>query len=33
VDERWVGENPPAHYAWHQGEGIDMTAARAKWGV
>ncbi|MBI2302163.1 MAG: phytanoyl-CoA dioxygenase family protein [Armatimonadetes bacterium] len=33
VDERWVGESPKAHYAWHQGEMKTMESARAEWGV
>ncbi len=33
TDERWVGKQPIGHYAWHQGEGVDMAAARARWGV
>ncbi len=33
VDERWVGENPPAHYAWTQGETVPMEAARKNWGI
>ena len=33
VDERWIGENPPAHYAWQQGETVPMEAAREKWGI
>ena len=37
VDERWVGENPIAHYRWKEGEGdtgpfmTSMKDARAKW--
>ena len=33
VDERWVGENPMAHYAWNEGEGVAMEDARKQWGV
>jgi ectoine hydroxylase-related dioxygenase (phytanoyl-CoA dioxygenase family) len=33
ADERWVGENPKAHYAWHSGETKPMDVARAEWGV
>jgi len=33
VDERWVGENPIAHYAWTKGETVPMAEARARWGV
>lgn len=33
VDERWIGENPIAHYAWTKGETIPMEEARKKWGV
>lgn len=33
VDERWIGENPIAHYAWQQGETVSMEAARKKWNV
>ena len=33
VDERWIGENPPAHYAWMQGETVTMEDARKKWQV
>src|SRR5205823_1275926 len=33
VDERWIGENPMAHYAWHQGEMVPMEEARKRWGV
>src|SRR5207248_10145214 len=33
IDERWVGENPKAHYAWHQGEMVPMEDARKRWGV
>lgn len=32
VDERWVGENPIAHYARHD-DSPTMEEARAKWGV
>jgi hypothetical protein len=33
VDERWIGENPPAHYAWTKGETVPMEEARRKWDV
>lgn len=33
VDERWVGENPMAHYAWTKGETVTMEEARKKWNV
>ncbi len=33
VDERWIGENPIAHYAWTQGPTIPMEEARKRWGV
>jgi hypothetical protein len=33
ADERWVGEDPIAHYAWTQGETVPMEDARKKWGV
>jgi hypothetical protein len=33
VDERWIGENPMAHYAWLQGETVPMEEARKKWNV
>ncbi|HLK57074.1 MAG TPA: phytanoyl-CoA dioxygenase family protein [Chthonomonadaceae bacterium] len=33
VDERWVGENPMAHYAWMKGETVPMEEARKKWNV
>ncbi|MCZ7647739.1 MAG: phytanoyl-CoA dioxygenase family protein [Planctomycetota bacterium] len=33
VDERWVGENPIAHYGWHKGETKSMETARKEWGV
>lgn len=33
VDERWMGEDPIAHYAWTKGETVPMEAVRAKWGV
>ena len=33
VDERWVGDNPPAHYAWQQGETVPMEEARKQWNV
>ncbi|MCC6442318.1 MAG: phytanoyl-CoA dioxygenase family protein [Armatimonadetes bacterium] len=33
ADERWIGENPIAHYAWTKGEMISMEEARRRWGV
>lgn len=33
VDERWIGDNPIAHYGWNIGETVTMADARAKWGV
>ncbi|MBI2193043.1 MAG: phytanoyl-CoA dioxygenase family protein [Planctomycetes bacterium] len=34
VDERWIGENPKAHYAWHKTDRmIPMEEMRQKWGV
>jgi len=33
VDERWMGEDPMAHYAWTKGETVPMEEARKKWGV
>lgn len=33
VDERWVGENPKAHYAWGHSPAKSMEQARAEWGV
>lgn len=33
VDERWVGEDPIAHYAWTQGETVTMEEARRRWNV
>lgn len=33
VDERWIGENPIAHYAWTQGKTVPMEEMRKKWGV
>jgi hypothetical protein len=35
VDERWVGDQPLAHYAWHAepDKVISMEEARSKWGV
>jgi hypothetical protein len=33
VDDRWVGEEPPAHYAWTKGETVSMEDARAAWKV
>ena len=33
VDERWIGEEPIAHYAWQKGETVPMEEARKRWGV
>jgi hypothetical protein len=33
VDERWIGENPIAHYAWMQGDTVTMEEERKRWGV
>ena len=35
VDERWVGENPIAHYAWFKEpeKVVAMEKARSEWGV
>ena len=33
ADERWMGENPIAHYAWTKGETVSMEEARKRWGV
>jgi len=33
ADERWIGENPIAHYAWTKGEMVPMEEARRRWGV
>lgn len=33
VDERWVGEEPLAHYAWTRGETVPMEVMRKRWGV
>jgi hypothetical protein len=33
ADERWMGENPIAHYAWMKGETVPMEEARQRWGV
>ncbi len=33
VDERWIGENPMAHYAWTQGETVTMETARKQWNI
>lgn len=33
VDERWIGEEPMAHYAWQKGEMVPMEKARERWGV
>lgn len=33
VDERWIGENPMAHYAWNDGTPVPMAEARKTWNV
>lgn len=33
IDERWIGENPPAHHAWMQGETVSMEQKREEWNV
>ncbi|MAF11870.1 phytanoyl-CoA dioxygenase [Candidatus Poribacteria bacterium] len=33
VDERWMGNEPIAHYAWTKGETVTMDEARQRWGV
>jgi hypothetical protein len=33
ADERWVGENPKAHYSWRRTAPTPMEEARKKWGV
>lgn len=33
VDERWIGENPIAHYAWTKGKTIPMEEMRKRWDV
>ena len=33
VDERWVGDEPIAHYAWMKGETVPMAVMRRKWKV
>lgn len=33
ADERWIGEDPKAHYAWHQGTMVAMEDMRKQWGV
>jgi hypothetical protein len=33
ADERWVGENPIAHYAWMSGETVSMDEARQRWDI
>lgn len=33
ADERWVGEDPIAHYAWGKGEVTTIEEARRRWGV
>jgi hypothetical protein len=33
VDERWIGEEPLAHYAWQKGETVPMEVMRKRWGV
>jgi hypothetical protein len=33
ADERWIGENPIAHYAWTQGDTVTMEEARQRWQI
>jgi len=33
VDERWIGKNPKAHYAWGKTPGKTMEDAKKEWGV
>jgi hypothetical protein len=33
IDERWIGENPIAHYGWQKGETVTMEEARKTWKV
>lgn len=33
VDERWIGDNPMAHYAWGKGEVTPMEVMRERWHV
>ncbi len=33
VDERWIGQDPIAHYAWTEGATVSMEEARKQWGV
>jgi hypothetical protein len=33
IDERWVGQDPKGHYAWHSGPPIPMAQKRTEWGV
>ena len=33
VDERWIGEDPIAHYAWTKGKTVPMEEMRQRWGV
>lgn len=33
VDDRWIGQDPIAHYAWTEGETVSMEEARKQWGV
>jgi len=33
VDERWIGKDPIAHFAWTEGETVSMEEARKQWGV
>ena len=33
VDERWIGENPLAHYAWQTGETVPMEQKRQEWKI
>ena len=33
VDERWIGDDPKAHYAWRKGKMVTMEEAKKEWGV
>ncbi len=33
VDERWIGENPLAHYSWQEGKTVSMEEARKEWKI
>ena len=33
VDQRCIGEDPIAHYAWTKGKTIPMEEMRKRWGV